>query len=452
MPDDRLAFPKGFFWGSATSSHQVEGGNENSDWWAWEQIPGRIADGTRAGLACDWWHRAESDLRVAAQMGHNSHRLSLEWSRLEPQKGVWDEAAAMRYREILSAMHALGITPMVTLYHFTLPLWLCELGGWENAKAADYFKHFVERAVDAFGDLCELWCTINEPMIYVTYGYLYGIWPPGFGGFGPARLALRHLAQAHAKAYEAIHARQARAMVGYAKHIHLFDPKDPARWRDRALAKLIDRFFNESVLTAFDEGTFLLPFGWGRRAKDGSKQLDFLGLNYYSRSKVTFNVKRKKEFFIERSVDPDAPFSMEGWGEVYAEGLYRALKRLDAYGLPIYVTEFGVADNDDSLRPRFIIEHVAAMHRAIAEGVALRGAYFWSLVDNFEWAEGWRARFGLIGMDRETQKRHLKGSAEVYRRIAVANGVERALVKQVTPDQEATLFDGIGGYDGRGAR
>ena len=437
----KLAFPEGFLWGSATSSYQVEGGNENNDWWAWEHIPGRIRDGSRCGPASDWWHRAETDLDTAAQLGQNTHRLSLEWSRIEPEEGAWDDAAIVRYRQILSAMRELDILPLVTLHHFTLPLWLYERGGWEYERAATHFVRYVNRVVSALSDLCQIWCTINEPMVHLAYGYIYGLWPPGYGGWRGARRAFRHMAEAHAKAYEVIHHRQPNASVGYAKQIHLFDPAHPGRWRDRIVARAVDHLFNESALAAYADGTLLFPFGRERRDGGVVKWLDFIGLNYYSRSLVELDLRRKDEWYLHRFPKPDSPFSMEGWGELYADGLYRALKRVARHGLPVYVTEFGVPDNDDSLRPRFIVEHVAAMHRALGEEVRLRGAYFWSLVDNFEWHEGWRARFGLIGLDPVTQERTLTRSAPIYQRIATANGLERALVEEVAPDLVEDLFE-----------
>ena len=439
MDDYKLDFPAGFLWGTATAAHQVEGGNENNDWWAWEQVPGRIKDAGRSGLASDWWHRAEEDLATAAALGQNSHRLSLEWSRLEPIEGAWDEAAASRYRQIITFMRAHALRPMITLFHFTLPLWLSERGGWENEQTVGAFLRFVERVIDSFGDLCDLWCTFNEPMLYCTYGYLFGLWPPGSGGGGAARVALRHMSTAHRMAYEVLHRRQPHAMVGIAKHLRPFDPANPRRWADRAAAKVLDHLFNEAELAAFTEGELLFPFGRQLRSHGPAVLADFVGLNYYSRDMVAFDLRHKDEFFLHRFANPASDFSMEGWGEIYPEGLYRALVRLAEYGRPIYLTEFGIPDNEDRKRPRFIVTHVAQMHRAITEGVPLRGGYFWSLVDNFEWAAGWSARFGLIALDPATQARRLTRSAEVYRRIATANGLESSLVAEVAPDLVATL-------------
>jgi beta-glucosidase len=435
-----LAFPPGFLWGTATAAHQVEGNNTNNDWWAWEQTPGHIADGSRSGLAANWWQAAEQDLALAAQWGQNSHRLSLEWSRLEPREGAWDEGAVARYRQILEYMRGLGLVPMVTLHHFTNPLWLYEQGGWENERVVSWFARYVERVVKSFGDLCHLWCTLNEPMVYMAFGYLSGIWPPGGGGLGAVRKVLRHMAQAHAQAYEILHRHQADAQVGFAKHFQLFEPAEPRRRADRWATRLVDHLFNESILVALTDGALLLPLGpdLGRR---GGRWADFMGLNYYARNLVAFDPRRKEELFTRRFPDPQARYAVEGWGEVTAEGLYRGLKRFAAWGLPIYVTEFGVPDNDDHVRPWFLVEHVVAMYRALQEGVPLKGAYFWSLVDNFEWAAGWSARFGLLALDPATQERRPRPSAEVYRRIVQANGLERSLVAEFAPQLESQFFD-----------
>lgn len=436
----RLAFPDGFLWGTATSSHQVEGGNTNNDWWAWERQSGHISDGSSSGQACDWWHIAEADLDLAAQLGQNAHRLSVEWSRLEPREGAWDETAVERYRVILEHMLRIGLRPMLTLHHFTLPVWLAERGGWQNDRTVEWFARYVARCADAFHDLVDLWCTLNEPMVQLAFGHLTRAWPPGSGGWRAVGRGLEHMASAHARAYDILHTAQARAQVGYAKHVRVFDAADLHNPLDRLAARGLDWLFNGAELHALATGATLPPYGWHVGGRCATRFLDYVGVNYYSRDMVAFDLKGQVGLPVRRFANPDAPFSMEGWGEIYADGLYRTLVQMSSLGLPIYVTEFGVPDRDDSLRPRFIVEHVGAMYRALQEDVPLRGAFFWSLVDNFEWAEGWRAPFGLISTDRETQRRAVKPSAEVYGRIAQSNGLLRALVREVAPESESRLF------------
>jgi len=416
-------FPAGFRWGTATSSYQVEGGNHLNDWWLWERSPGRIRDGSRCLKAADWWHLAEDDLRLAAQLGQNSHRLSIEWSRLEPERGTWDLAAVERYRRILGTMGDLGMEPMVTLNHFTLPLWFYDRGGWLVSDAAERFARYVSKAVPLLSDLCSLWCTLNEPMVYATYGYLLRHWPPGRGGFLAVIRGMREQARAHWLAYEAIHACQPGARVGVAKHIHLFDAARASNPLDKAAALALDRAFNDAPSDALCRGTLGWPYGMGLWASTSERVCDYIGVNYYTREMVRVGWPWDGGL-VQRYANPESEFSMEGWGEVYPDGLWRALEDLRRYDLPLYVTEFGVPDNDDSLRPRAIVDHVAAMRQALDSGVDLRGAYYWSLVDNFEWSEGWSARFGLIGVDPRTQERSVRPSAHVYAAIARANGLD----------------------------
>ncbi|MHB1295299.1 MAG: glycoside hydrolase family 1 protein [Anaerolineae bacterium] len=440
LPTDKLAFPEGFLWGTATSSHQVEGGNTQNDWWAWEQLPGHIADGSCSGAASDWWHMAEADLATAAELGQNAHRLSVEWSRLEPAEGAWDESAVARYREILGAMRALGITPMITLHHFTFPLWLAERGGWLNGRAVAWFGRFAERCVDAFGDLCTLWCTINEPMVYILNGYLLGTWPPGRGGVGAMLHGLRQMARAHAAAYHVIHRRQEDAQVGYAKHLRLFRPASPSSRAERALIGVADQLFNDAALEAFATGALLPPFGLDRRRPGRAPLLDFIGLNYYCRDMLSLDLRRRPKEWLRLTLNPESPYSLEGWGEIYPQGLYEAIQRVAAFQVPIHVTEFGLPDNTDTMRPRLLVEHVEALYRAVRDGYPVKGAFFWSLVDNYEWSAGWSARFGLIALDPATQARRLTRSAGIHAAIARANGLERAVVAEAAPERVVQWF------------
>ncbi len=227
MPDATFHFPPDFLWGTATAAHQVEGNNTNNDWWAWEQGEGHIKEGYRSGIACNWWERAEEDFNRAAELGQNAHRLSVEWSRVEPREGYFDDAALDRYRAMLRALRERGMEPMVTLHHFTNPLWLAEMGGWENPRAVFLFERFVTHVVEALGEYCSLWCTVNEPNVYVYMGYLAGVFPPGKRDFGAGMRAGRNLMRAHAVAYRRIHALQPHARVGFAHNLRFFDPANP---------------------------------------------------------------------------------------------------------------------------------------------------------------------------------------------------------------------------------
>lgn len=412
-----LTFPHDFLWGTATAAHQVEGGNFNNDWWAWEQA-GHIVDGGTSRVACDWWQRAEEDFDVAAALGQNAHRLSIEWSRIEPARGQWDDAAIARYRQMLAALRERGITPMVTLHHFTNPLWLAREGGWEHPSVVERFRRFARKVVSELGDLVSLWVTINEPMVYVFQGYFDGRWPPGKKNPVAGIRVARHMVMAHAAAYHTIHELQPEAHVGIAKHMRVFDPLTRSRL-DRAVARLQDFLFNRLFIATLTDGVFRIPPR--RRIPEAIDSQDFIGLNYYARDRVAFDLGSPATLFGRLTTTPGAEVGPPGWGEMYPEGIYRLLKRLSAWRKPIYVTECGVPDTADMDRPRFIVTHLRETHRAIEEGVPVQGFFHWTLVDNFEWVEGWSMRFGLIALDVETGERRDKPAAEVYATICRTN-------------------------------
>jgi beta-glucosidase len=437
MEQTTMRFPEGFLWGAATSSHQVEGNNSNNDWWEWEKEPGHILDGRRSELACDWWNRAEDDFDLAREMGQNAHRLSLEWSRIEPREGEWDDDAIARYRRMLVGLRERGLEPMVTLHHFTNPLWLVEKGGWETEIVVPLFERYVNKVVEELGDLVELWSVINEPNIYAIISYAGGRWPPGKQNLFLAFRVLSNMLLAHGQAYRVIHRLQPHAKVGIAHAVRVFDPARPNSRLDRWAASLPDRIFNQLVLTALTEGVLAFPLALNRRVSELVDSLDFLGINYYTRDMVAFDASRPGELFGRRFYAEGAEMSDGGYGEVYPEGLYRLLKRVAAYGKPIYITENGLPDEDDDQRPRFLLTHLAAMHRAMQEGVPVKGYFHWSLLDNFEWAEGWTLRFGLIALNVETQERTVRRGGQLYKEICQANAITQDMVERYAPPLSA---------------
>lgn len=433
-----LTFPDGFRWGVATSSHQYEGGNTNS-WSAWERA-GHIKSGDSCGRAADWWEHAERDFDFAWSLGLNALRLSLEWSRIEPRPGEWDTRALERYRSMLQGLRERSIEPLVTLHHFTNPLWFEERGAFLASSSVDHFVRYVSHAVEALGDLCDFWCTINEPSIYAFVGYHLGDWPPGRRGDVRAVARVQaNLARAHAAAYAAIHDIQPAARVGWAQHHNLLDPANPRSRRDRLLAGIMDAAFNDffprAVLTCKAAFPFSLVAGDLSVVRGAC---DFVGINVYYRDLVTFDLRRPLELFGRRLTPPGAPHGDRGvaldTGEVYPQGIARIAQRASALGKPIYVTENGVADAHDRLRPWLLATAARAMHEAISAGVDLRGYYHWSLVDNFEWAEGWKLRFGLAALDNQTQERTPRPSAALYGAIAHANGLAPEMLREYAPE------------------
>lgn len=430
-----LRFPRGFLWGTATSSHQVEGNNDNNDWWMWEQTPGHIADGRRSDLACDWWRRAEEDFDRARDMGQNAHRLSIEWSRIEPREGEWSGEAMARYRALVVALRERGIEPMVTLYHFTNPLWLVDKRGWETEAVVPLFTRYVTKVVEELGDLVTLWCTINEPNVYAYEAYLTGTFPPGRRDLGLTFRVLRNTLLAHGEAYQAIHGLSRGAQVGIAHHMRLFDPAHGTSRLDRWVANVSDYLFNELVIKALMDGVLSFPLSLrGSKVPALLNSMDYFGLNYYTRDIVAFDVCRPGNLFSRRLYTEGAEMSDGGYGEVYPEGLYRLLKRVAVYGKPIYITENGLPDDDDDQRPRFLIHHLASVYRAISEDVPVQGYFHWSLVDNFEWAEGWNLRFGLIELDPESQVRTIRHSGKLYAEVCKAGAITEDIVARYTPE------------------
>ena len=450
------AFPEGFLWGAATSSHQVEGDARDNDWWDWEQRPGAINDGTRSEDAAGWWSgHAEADLRRAAALGHGAHRLSVEWSRLEPSPGRYDAAAFARYAAILDTARALGLRTMVTLHHFTLPRWAAAGGSWLDPGLPARLGALAARCARAWGDRVDLWATINEPNVYAVMGWSQNAeemvefaspsadFPPGKHDTQLVFKVVDHLMLAHGAAYQIIHRVQPSARVGLAHHMRLFDPARPNSLLDRFCTWNRDRLFNQIPLNAVIHGHLDRPIGLTRRVGNLKNSVDFIGLNYYSRDLIQFDRHNSEGMIFGRNKpNPHAEMSDMNYGEIYPRGLFRLLKRLGRYNKPIYITENGLPDLDDDQRPRFLVQTLREVWKAINENVPVMGYYHWTLTDNFEWAEGWNLRFGLVKLNPETQERTLRRSGELYGEMARLNAIDDELVYRYTPELFETLFPG----------
>jgi beta-glucosidase len=442
-----LRFPEGFLWGTASSSHQCEGGNTNNQWYRWEQ-QGHILTGDKCGDACDWWRHAEHDFALAEQMENNALRLSLEWSRIEPEEGQWDSAALERYRAMLTDLHRRHIKPIVTLHHFTDPLWFTDRGGFTNQANIHYFVRYVTYVVERLRDLCDFWMTVNEPNVYAFEGYVMGLFPPGEHDEIRALRVLRNLIQAHVQAFYAIRGLQPQAEIGYCLSYHLLDPANELSPLDRSISGMQDTFFNWAPLLAAETGRFPFPLNFLLSPiahAPGSR--DYHGVNYYTRELVRFDPTNPGEVFGRRFIRPDSMRNDPGkgidFGEIYPYGLYRVLKsvyRNTRGNKPLYITENGFTDAVDDRRPRAILEHLAMVHRAISEGIPVKGYLHWSLVDNFEWAEGWGVRFGLIELDPQTQERTPRSSASLFGEICRANAITEEIVERYAPGAMDFIF------------
>lgn len=439
MPQATFHFPRGFLWGTATAAHQVEGNNTNNQWWQWEQ------DGHtngRSGLACDWWGgRWREDFDRAAEAGQNAHRLSVEWSRIQPAPDTWDEDALEKYRVILRGLRERGMTAMVTLHHFTDPLWLKEKGGWETEVVALLFERFVRKTVEALKEYCTLWCTINEPNVYALSGYANGAFPPGAHDLKRAIRVEASMLRAHAAAYRAIHEIQPEGRVGYALHFRPMAPKNKWSPLDVLMRNIRYEGINLAFPSAISTGVMKSPIAKINIPEAKGTQ-DYLGLNYYTVDRISFHLGKPKDLFTHSDFPDDSDLSKNKFIANVPQGFYDTLKwAVRTYpNTPIIVTENGVEDADDHLRPRYLAQHVHQMWRAVNFNWPIKGYFHWSLVDNFEWERGWTQRFGLWALDPETQKRTRRPSADLYAAICKENGLSSEMVSKYCPEVFEKIF------------
>lgn len=421
-------FPQGFLWGAATSSHQIEGDNRLNDWWLWEQ-DGRTTD--KSGAACDSYRRYPEDFDLAGTMGHNAHRFSIEWSRVQPEEGRWDEDAIRHYQGVIRSLKERGLEPVVTLHHFTIPAWLSRVGGWEHPKSPEYFEAYTRVMVRALGPDIRFWITFNELNVMTYKGYLEGAWPPGKRSIRSAWRAAAQLVRAAYRSYRAIHAEYQKqawpvCRVGVAHHLLCVDPSNPASAADRRAAG-VRRFFNNDLFLRLlmgkaDDWLVILASCSGK-----GPAMDFIGVNYYMREHVR---AASGGLWWERcigEVDRKHPDYLSGdknelgWA-IYPEGLRREVLEVSrVYRLPLLITENGICTQDEAQRARFVHDHLAALHAAITEGAPVLGYFYWSLLDNFEWSIGYLPKFGLVSVDPQTQARTPKASASAYTRICRSN-------------------------------
>ncbi|HRI63614.1 MAG TPA: family 1 glycosylhydrolase [Polyangium sp.] len=434
----RSELPAGFLLGTATASHQIEGGLDN-DWTDWER--GFHADGTPhikdrtvSGSACDSWNRFDEDLALMRHLGANAYRFSVEWSRLEPAEGQWNDEAAERYLSWARKLRDAGIEPLVTLHHFTLPRWVATQGGWMNDRTIDLLSAFTERVARKLGNAVDSWCTINEPNVLMTLSYLKGVFPPGLKDQRLCAQGLARLLRAHGRMAEIIREYDTvdadgdgfATRIGLAHHVRIFQPAS-RRPFDRIIAGFMDRFFNQAIIDAPVQGRITLSIPGAVdidvEVPNLKGSMDWLGINYYGRDHVRSDFSDPS--LSEQYVPAERPVSDLGW-DIWPEGMYQVLKRYSALGLPIYVTENGIADHRGEKRPGFLRAHFDALVRAAREGVDVRGYFHWSLLDNFEWAEGHEPRFGLyrVAYDTAEKRREPTPAVEAFRQIARGLGLK----------------------------
>lgn len=398
---NKLRFPHGFLWGAATSAHQIEGNNENSDWWAWErslsrteslQAAGKDPAAYMSGIACDSYRRFDEDFALARHLGHNATRLGIEWARIEPREGFFDEVELDHYEQVLQSAKSHGLSTFVTLHHFTSPRWFMGRGGFADAKNIDLFLRFAAKAAQRLDQYVDFWTTINEPEIYATHGYLLGKFPPQRKSLLQTYRVINNLIAAHNAASVEIK-NYSMKPVGMAYHL---SDIQPVSIFSQPLTQAAHYLSNEYIL------------------RQTIQACDYIGVNYYNHMHIGWMGRRKHSHSSHDMTDM-------GWG-IHPEGLERVLVNLIKHHKPIYITENGLADEKDGRREKFIKDHLYYTHRAIGRGADVRGYLHWSLLDNFEWAHGFWPRFGLIGIDREDNlRRKVRFSATKYAEICNSN-------------------------------
>lgn len=444
-----MRFPDGFLWGAATAAYQIEGavragGRGESIWDRFCHTPGKVKNNDTGDVACDHYGRWEDDLDLMRELGLMSYRFSIAWPRVMPAgAGAVNQAGLDFYRRLTEGLLRRGIRPMATLYHWDLPQALQDQGGWASRDTAARFAEYAGVVFRALGDLVPLWVTHNEPWVVAFLGHALGIHAPGLNDWALALKVAHHVLLSHGMAMEAFRAlRRGNSQAGITLNLYSVYPASD-RPEDLAAARRMDGFQNRWFLDPIFRGAYPAemqayyeqrwgPLDWVR---PGDLRLirapiDFLGVNYYSAARVAGN---PGSAFLELDhLPPVGPVTEMGW-EIVPEGLYDLLLRLKRdYGdLPLYITENGAAFPDqveqgavhDPRRVEYLHAHLAAAHRAIAAGVSLKGYYAWSLMDNFEWAEGYARRFGLVHVDFATQQRTPKRSALWYREVIRQNGL-----------------------------
>ena len=412
--------------GVSTSAVQADGGELGHSWNDW-YAKGHIKDGFDPARAAGHWERWREDVLLMRKMDIQTCRLGIEWARIEPQEGVFDECAISRIKEEIMLMSALGIRPLIMLQSFSVPMWFEEKGGWLEQDNVRCFLIYVERVISRIGHLCSEFLTLNEPNVYAYNGYVFGLWPPGMKSMNAAFTVMSNMATAHIKAYRLIH--DMRRSMGFhdtkvssAVGMRAFAPKNAGNPLDRRSAATAEKLFQQLMAQAMLTGDFRSPlrnFGRDRRGAYG----DFLAINYYRRSTMgAFG-----ESAMPRSSKNDL-----GW-EIYPRGLTDCCQRLRQIApLPIYITENGVCDLGDAFRCRFIYEQL----REISESkLPVKRYYYRGFTDGFEWLEGSFARFGLVHTDFDTLERTIKRSGEFYSQIIKEHAVTQEMYDEYVAEQ-----------------
>lgn len=419
----KISFDKKFIFGVAGAAYQYLG-SENSPNSNWTDF--RILDkasqefGSKAGVSADFWNHLDDDIALMKEMKIKAFRFSFEWGDIEPEQGNYDHQAIAKYHDLFGKLREHGIEPFMTLHHFTHPKWFEAMGGFEHEKNIEYFVNFCSFMVQEFGDDVRMWATFNEPTLYATQGYIWSVWPPHQMNIASAGIVLKHILQAHVAAYHSMKKKKPDVRIGFVHSVMQFDPYHAWNPLERIACYYLNRIYHDVVVNFFSNGTyaFNIPFYVNITAEnaDAPHTIDFFGINYYSH--VLLKTDLFGEDILKIAYRPEE-IKTDTDLVIYPEGLYRAIQdvsdRLTSkLHIPIYITENGIADVRDDRRALFIERYLYALHKAIEDGYDVRGYFYWSLLDNFEWHLGYSMKFGLYHIDFQTQKRSLRCGANVF--------------------------------------
>jgi beta-glucosidase len=397
-----------FLWGVATSAFQLEG-SPYADWTSWDVILAETPEVTQH------YDLYKQDLNLLKELGVNSYRFSLEWSRIQPHEGVWDNEALAHYQEIIDILLQNNIEPMVTIHHFTHPLWFIKKYPWHEDGSAQKFMHYAEKVASVLKGV-KYWITFNEPYVLLLGGYLEGCMPPGLRDVNLAVKALKNILTCHGMLYDMLHRQNKETMVSVAHNMAALAPWN--RWSpaDRMLAKIAKHFYNHSLLDAFLTGIVKVKFPLQQELSIEvpiKGKLDFFGVNYYTRVHIRFNPFKKMGVELRhRDIDGYGLTDM-GW-EVHPRGLEKVLRYALRLNVPLIITENGIATRDSDKKVRFMKRHVDVIEKCLKNGLDIRGYFYWSLIDNYEWLQGLDSRFGLYRVDFKTLKRIPTQAAAYY--------------------------------------
>ena len=418
---DKISFPQSFIWGTATAAHQVEG-NCTNNWSEFEKGTKdggqpNIKDNQQSGIACDHWNRYPEDIKLIRELGVTHYRFSVEWSKIQPKQETFDVDVLDHYSKMIDTLIENSITPVLTLQHFTHPIWFDRLGAFEKEENINIFISFCERVFEEYSGKVDYWCTINEPAVVATQGYFSGRFPPGKKDSDLSAVVIKNFLEAHVQVYHTLKKMEngSRVKIGLVKNINQFDPW--RRWHllDWLISRAVNHFFNDSTIEFLRTGIFKIRIpglAWIYHENPGAiGSIDFFGLNYYSHNHLKMQFSVEEPFtmqYPDEDILTDMPYT------IYGEGIYRAIEDVSSLGVPIIITENGVADSEDNRRELYIKRYLYAVSKAIENGFDIRGYFYWSLIDNFEWSFGYDMKFGLFEVNHTTQERTLRRGAKTF--------------------------------------